>query len=408
MKIVHRRLSSLKPYERNPRVNAKAVDAVARSIEAFGFRSPIVVDRESVIVCGHTRWKAAQQLGLKTVPVHIARDLTPEQLRTFRIVDNSTADLAEWDAELLPLELADLRSLGVDLDLLGFSDADLSKWLGGQPQKGLTDPDDVPDVPEEPVTKLGDLWLLGEHRLLCGDSTNPSSIERVLDGKKARMMFTDPPWNVAIGLDSNPRHRQREGLKNDDLAPEEFQAFLDGFITAVSPHVEGDIYCVLGASEWPRLDASLRSHGYHWSATVIWAKDSFVLGRSKYHRRYEPIWFGWHSRGKSSFQGRRDLDDVWEVPRPKRSEEHPTMKPVELVARAVVNSSRAGDLVFDAFGGSGSTLIACEQHGRKAALVEIDPGYCDVIVRRWEGFTGGKAERLECPGALNAGAARAS
>jgi DNA modification methylase len=197
---------------------------------------------------------------------------------------------------------------------------------------------------------------------------------------------------VAIGLDSNPKHRQRQGLQNDDLSPEQFQAFLRGFVSAVAPYVDGDVYCVLGASEWPTLDSTLRSCGFHWSATVIWVKDVFVLGRSKYHRRYEPIWYGWKHKGKSSFVGRRDVDDVWEIDRPKVSELHPTTKPVEVSRRAIANSSVAGDVVVDPFGGSGSTLIAAEQAGRRAFLMELEPTYVDVIVRRWEAFTGLKAE----------------
>jgi DNA modification methylase len=207
-------------------------------------------------------------------------------------------------------------------------------------------------------------------------------------GSKAQMMFTDPPWNVGIGQDSNPRHRQRKGLVNDSLPPDEFQSFLDGFVDAVMPHVTGDIYCVLGASEWPRLDATLRSHGLHWSATVIWVKDTFVLGRSKYHRRYEPIWYGWQDKGSSSFCEQRDLDDVWEIPRPKRSELHPTTKPVALVARALANSSHRSQVVADPFLGSGTTLIAAEQTGRVCYGLEIDPAYCDVVCARWSALTG--------------------
>jgi DNA modification methylase len=238
------------------------------------------------------------------------------------------------------------------------------------------------------VTKPGDLWVLGEHRLLCGDATSPADLAKLMDGAVARMCFTDPPWNVAIGGDNNPRHRQRQGLKNDDLPAADFRAMLDGFARNLRTHVSGDVYVVLGASEWPTLDLALRDAGYHWSATVIWAKDAFVLGRSKYHRRYEPIWYGWHRQGKSSFCDRRDLDDVWEIPRPKRSELHPTTKPVALVARAIANSSVRGNAVVDCFGGSGTTLIAAEQTGRAAHLMELDPLYCDVIARRWEEFTG--------------------
>jgi DNA modification methylase len=205
------------------------------------------------------------------------------------------------------------------------------------------------------------------------------------DGR-AQMCFTDPPWNVAIGLDSNPRHRQREGLQNDNLDSASFMNFLSGFIRNTRAYVEGDLYCVLGAAEWPTLDASLRAEGYHWSATIIWAKDAFVLGRSKYHRRYEPIWYGWHEKGKSSFGTDRTEDDVWEVPRPRRSDDHPTMKPVQLVERALKNSSAPGQLIYEPFGGSGTTLLAAERLGRACNAMEIEPRFADVIRRRWAEF----------------------
>lgn len=235
---------------------------------------------------------------------------------------------------------------------------------------------------------MGKLVVKSKHRVMCGDSTKAEDVDRLMAGKTAIMMFTDPPWNVAIGEDSNPRHRQRTGLKNDNLSAEDFRSFLDSFIGVIKHHVSGDVYCVLGSSEWPTLDLAMRKQGYHWSATVIWVKDIFVLGRSKYHRRYEPIWYGWHEKGKSSFGTDRALDDVWEIPRPKRSEEHPTMKPVELVINAIRNSSRVGDVVVDVFGGSGTTLIASEQLDRAAFLMEISQSYCDVIVQRWQKFTG--------------------
>jgi DNA modification methylase len=394
MEITLWKTDDVRPYDRNPRLNDEAVDAVAASIREFGFRQPIVVDAEGVIVVGHTRWRAAKKLGLAQVPVHVATDLTSEQLKAYRIADNKTNELAEWNYELLPLELADLQAANYDLGLLAFSADELAELLGTDERDGLCDPDEVPAPPEEPITQPGDLWLLGDHRLLCGDSTQADQIERLLDRQKAQMLFTDPPWNVGIGRDSNPRHRQRPGLRNDSLPASQFQAFLDGFIGNARSAVLGDVYCVLGASEWPRLDASLRAAGFHWSATIIWVKDTFVLGRSKYHRRYEPIWYGWHADQRSSFTSRRDLDDVWEIARPKRSEEHPTMKPVELASRAIRYSSRAGQNVLDLFGGSGSTLIAAEQTGRKAFLMELDPRYADVIVERYQKFSGKKAERI--------------
>jgi site-specific DNA-methyltransferase (adenine-specific) len=393
MLVEDRPIDSIRPYENNPRFNDAAVDAVAASIKAYGFRQPIVVDEQNVIIVGHTRYKAAIKLGMKTVPVHVAKGLTPGQAKAYRLADNQTATIARWDEDKLPFELLALQQEGFDLSLTGFSGDELLRLLGDDANPGLADLDDVPEPPQEPETEPGDLWVLGEHRLLCGDATRPDDVHRLLGGAKAAMLFTDPPWNVAIGQDANPRHRQRAGLKNDNLPDDQFAALLDGFLGATKNAVSGDVYCVLGAAEWPRLDTALRQHGYHWSATLIWVKDTFVLGRSKYHRRYEPIWYGWHGKGKSSFTGRRDLDDVWELPRPKRSEEHPTMKPVELVRRAIAQSSQAGQAVLDLFAGAGSTLIAAEQAERQALLMEIDPGYCDVVVRRWERFTGKTAER---------------
>jgi DNA modification methylase len=288
----------------------------------------------------------------------------------------------------------------VDLSLSGFDDheiRDVLRRLESREKSERTEEFDLDEALEEatrqPRTKAGDLWRLGEHRLLCGDATDPDVIARLMGATPARMVFTDPPWNVSIGKDSNPRHRQRRGLANDDLSPEAFSAFLASFAAAMLPHLDGDLYCVLGASEWPTLDRVLRDAGLHWSATIIWMKDAFVLGRSQFHRRYEPIWYGWAKGGSSSFQGRRDLDDVWEVDRPRRSKHHPTMKPVELMEKALAASSAPGDVVLDPFGGSGSTLIACERTGRLARTVELDPRYCDVVLARFEAFSGERAVR---------------
>jgi ParB-like chromosome segregation protein Spo0J len=235
------KITDIRPYPGNPRLNDAAVDSVARSLAEYGFRQPIVVDPEYVIVVGHTRFKAALKLGFQQVPVHVATDLTPEQIRAYRIADNQTATLAEWNYDLLPIELGALKDADYDLSLLGFDPDELHKLLtGGEPADGLCDPDDVPEPPEA-ISQPGDLWLLGEHRL--------------------------------------PRHRQREGLANDDLSPEEFSDFLESFVRHATTKVHGDTYVVLGASEWPTLDRTLRSAGFHWSATIIWCKDIFVLGR---------------------------------------------------------------------------------------------------------------------------------
>ncbi|MCI0620289.1 MAG: DNA modification methylase [Acidobacteria bacterium] len=399
MKVRWVEVDRVKPYFRNPRKRSElSVKKIAASIEEFGWQQPIVCDRDLVIIVGHGRYDAARLLKTNKVPVVVAENLTPEQAAAYRLADNRTNEETEWDLDLLKVELKDLKGLDYALEHTAFDDDELARLLADvEGTAGLTDEDEVPDEPEEPVCAPGDLWLLGRHRLMCGDATSPDAVAELMDGKKAGMVFTDPPWNVAIGLDGNPRHRQRAGLTNDNMSDEEFAEFLAASTRNLVNFCAGDLYCILGASNWPVLDQTLRDHGFHWSATIIWVKDAFVLGRSKYHRRYEPIWYGWQRTGKSSYAAGRDQDDVWEVQRPKRSEEHPTMKPVELPTRAIQNSSAPKDVVLDLFGGAGSTLIACEKLARVGRIMEIDPKYCDVILRRWQNFTGNTA-KLEADG----------
>ena len=390
MEIVTRKVDELIPYENNPRKNDDAVKCVKASIEQFGFKVPIVIDAQGVIVAGHTRLKAAKELGMKEVPCIVADDLTDEQVRAYRLADNKTAEMAEWDIELLDTELLDLEA-NFDMTEFGF---EIEPPPAVEIEDDGFDADAAMEEIDEPITKRGDIWNLGKHRLMCGDSTNPRDIDTLFSGKVARMCITDPPWNVAIGLDSNPRHRQRDGLVNDNMTSADFAKFLDMFVAAVSPHLDGDMYCCLGASEWPTLDKALRGNGYHWSGTIIWVKDAFVLGRSNYHRRYEPLWYGWKDGKTSSYNGERNLDDVWEFKRPRVSKEHPTMKPIELWAEGIKNSSKPNDVIVDPFGGSGTAIIAAEQLGRSAYSMEIDPKYCDVIIKRWESLTGQKAVLL--------------
>lgn len=402
-------IERLHPDPANPRrISDEELDALERSMRTFGVVQPVLARREDgVVIGGHQRLTAARRLGMTEVPV-IWLDLDVARSRLLNLALNRIG--GTWDEQLLARLLGDLALVPeLDLSLSGFGDDEIAaalKKLDSREKRERPESFDFDEAFEEatrqPRTAPGDLWALGDHRLLCGDSTDPASIARVLDGRKATMLFTDPPWNVAIGKDSNPRHRQRRGLQNDDLSPEAFASFLASFAAAVIPHLAGDAYVVLGASEWPTLDRVLRDAGFHWSATVIWVKDAFVLVRSQFHRRYEPLWYGWLANGSSSYQGRRDLDDVWEVPRPRRSKHHPTMKPVELVERALEASSAPGDRVLDPFGGSGSTLIAAERTGRVASLVELDARYCDVILARWEAFTGRVAERVSTAAAIAA------
>ncbi len=381
---------------RNPNTHpASQIELLAKIISAQGWRAPITVStRSGFVVRGHGRLEAARVLKLEQVPVDW-QDYESEAAEWADLIaDNRIAELAAPDLPMLKDLLSDLDTGEFDMDLTGFEHSELELLFTAAPSAGPeVIEDEAPEPPEDPVTKAGDLWMLGNHRLLCGDATSSDDVKGLMADRDADMVFTDPPWNVAIGLDSNPRHRQRPGLKNDNLSPQDFHDFLGMVALQIAAFAKGDVYCVLGASEWPSLDFALRGAGLHWSATVIWVKDTFVLGRSKYHRRYEPIWYGWPKKGASTFCDRRDLDDVWEIPRPRRSEEHPTMKPVALVARALDHSSKTGDCVLDLFLGSGTTLIAAEQLGRVCYGLELDPAYCDVIVKRWETFTGKEATR---------------
>lgn len=382
-------IASIKPYDKNPRRNDEAVDAVANSITEFGFKNPIIVDNDLIIIAGHTRLKAAKKLGLKEVPVIIASDLTPEQVRAFRIIDNKTAELADWDEDLLKGEMQDLD---IDWTEFGFEDVDLG--IDDVPIEEMLDTiveDEAPEPPEEPRTKRGDVYRLGNHYLMCGDSTSKEDVDRLMGGSKAQMLFTDPPWNVDYG-ETKEKWKDRRIL-NDNLSENDFYKFLsDVFTRAKESLVGGITYVILGIEEWGTLMSVMSENGFHWSSTIIWAKDQFVLSRKDYHLQYEPMWYGWEgSKPRIHPVDDRTQSDLWEIERPKRSDEHPTMKPVKLVARAIVNSSCEGDTVLDLFGGSGSTLIACEQTGRACRTMELDPGYCDVIVDRWEALTGEEA-----------------
>lgn len=382
LRIERVRLDVLTLDPNNARKHGKRnLDAIMASLDRFGQRRPLVVSHAGTVIAGNGTLEAARALGWDRIAItRTPEDWTDDEAKAYALTDNRTAELATWDEDLLGVQLVELEAAGWDTAAFGFEPAS-GKVIEREEEIDL-------EVPADPISSLGDLWVLGKHRVLCGDSTVPETYKQLMGGEQARMMFTDPPWNVAIGQDSNPKHRQRAGLKNDDLSSDDFARFLESFAQAATPHVAGDVYCVLGASEWPMLDMTLRRAGFHWSATVIWVKDVFVLGRSKYHRRYEPIWYGWRNDSKSSFQGRRDLDDVWEIPRPRRSDEHPTMKPVALVQRAIEASSKVGEIVLEPFAGSGSSIIAAEQANRSCYAVELEPGYVDVVCRRFQQATG--------------------
>jgi DNA modification methylase len=391
MKVELIEIGRVIPYARNPRRNDMAVAKVAASIKEYGFRQPIVVDEELVIIAGHTRLMAAQSLGLKKVPVHIAIGLTEAQVKAYRLADNRTHEDAEWDEELLVIELGELEELGFDLNLTGFEAVELDKLLDGAEMDGLTDDDAIPEAPETAVTKEGDIWLLGDHKLICGDSCLPKTMKALMGDELADMVFTDPPYNVDYGGSMKDKVRgNKRKIKNDNLG-DGFQQFLNDACNNMVKVCKGAMYICMSSSELHTLQKAFADSGGHWSTFIIWAKNTFTMGRADYQRQYEPILYGWPEGNKHFWCGDRSQSDVWHYDKPKVNDLHPTMKPVELVARAIENSSKSRDIVLDSFGGSGTTLIACEKLKRQARLIELDPIYCDVIVKRWEEFTGKKA-----------------
>ncbi len=388
--------AKLVPYARNARTHSEAqVAQIAASIVEFGFTNPILAGSDGVIVAGHGRLAAAQKLGLAVVPVVVLDHLTPTQRRALVIADNRIAENAAWDDDLLRVELEALQDEGFDLDLTGFDADALAELLAGDEpdNEGQTDEDAVPDVGDAPVSRPGDVWHLGPHRLLCGDATVATSYEALLDGEAVDMVFTDPPYNVNYANSATDKMRGKDrAILNDNLG-DGFYDFLLAALTPTLAHCRGAIYVAMSSSELDTLQSAFRAAGGHWSTFIIWAKNTFTLGRADYQRQYEPILYGWPEGGERHWCGDRDQGDVWQIKKPQKNDLHPTMKPVELVERALRNSSRPGNVVLDPFGGSGTTLIAAEKAGRVARLIELDPKYADVIVRRWEDYTGKKATR---------------
>lgn len=387
-------LDRLLPYAANARTHDDAqIAQIAASIAEFGFNAPCLVDDRGVLIAGHGRLLGARKLGLTEVPVICLGHLSEAQARAYRIADNRIAENSKWDEAMLAAEVARLQEENVDLSLLGFGEDEIDDLLNLEDgNEGNTDDDAVPEAPLDPVTKTGDVYVLGNHRLLCGDSTVLENVENVLDGALADMVFTDPPYNVDYGNTAKDKMRGNDRkIMNDNLG-KGFEAFLYDACVNMVTVCKGAIYICMSSSELHTLQKAFVAAGGKWSTFVIWAKNTFTLGRSDYQRQYEPILYGWKQGTDHFWCGARDQGDVWFVNKPTKNDLHPTMKPVELVERAVRNSSKSRDIVLDCFGGSGSTLIACEKAGRQARLIELDPKYCDVIVKRWEEFTGKKAE----------------
>ena len=378
------------PYARNPRKNDAVVEQMCGAIKEFGFRIPIVARSDGTVVDGHLRLKAAQRLGLVDVPVALADDLSEAQIKAFRLLANRSAAWAAWDDDLLALEFQDLRDLGFDLGLTGFEPGEIAAFMADS-SPGLTDPDDVPAAPEHPVSRPGDVWICGEHRALCGDATVLSDVEMLLGGELADMTFCDPPYNVNYANSANDKMRGKNRAILNDALGESFGAFLYDASVNILSVTKGAVYICMSSSELDTLQKAFREAGGKWSTFVIWAKNTFTLGRADYQRQYEPILYGWKDGADHYWCGARDQGDVWSIDKPHKNDLHPTMKPVSLVERAIRNSSKSRDIVLDPFGGSGTTMIAAEREGRRARLIELDPQYVDVIVQRWQAFTGKEA-----------------
>jgi len=410
MQIEMRPTDAVVPYEHNPRLNDAAVDAVARSLQEFGFRQPIVVDADGVIIVGHTRWRAARQLGLETVPVHVA-DLDEVKARAYRIADNQTATIADWDMDLLPGELRDLEGAGFDLSVLGWGQEDLDAMLAevGGGGGAAEDADEVPEPPKVALTRPGDLWVLGKHRLLCGDSTKPADVDRLLNGEKAALCATDPPYLVDYtgerpddsGKDWSDTYREVEITDAESF----FTGVFTNVLRVLAPHAA--IYCWhahkrqrLIAEVWERL--GILDH-----QQIVWVKPTPVFGRVFWHFRHEPCMMGWRQGSMPEHDSDHEFSSVWEVDWEGKSRivgnEHPTQKPVEIFARPMRKHTRPGDLCYEPFSGSGSQLIAAESLGRRCCAMELEPVFVDVAVRRWERYTGKTARRygpdgVELPG----------
>lgn len=367
-------VDSLNPNPKNPNKHPDSqIELLSKNIKYLGWRHPITVSKRSgFIVAGHGRLMAAKKLGVQIVPVDYQDFNSDADEMAVLVADNRLAELSETSEEDLKNILSELDGK-IEIDLTGFSETEVEQLLREINSDVLDE--DVPEVPTEPVSKFGDIFEFGSHRLMCGDSTDSEQVKKLMADEIANMVFTDPPYNVDYGSDDRK-------IENDNLGSE-FPQFLEKVIKNIFSFSNGAIYICMSSSEIDSLQSTFRRLGGHWSTFIIWAKDTFTLGRSDYHRQYEPILYGWKDGVSHYFCGDRSQGDVWEFAKPKKNDVHPTMKPVELCQRAVQNSSKPNDIVLDLFGGSGSTLIACEQTNRRCRMMEFEPKYCDVILKRF-------------------------
>lgn len=386
MEIKNLKTDDLIPYINNARHNDDAVDAVASSIKNFGFKVPVIVDGNNEIIAGHTRVKAAKKLGLETVPVVVANDLTPEQVKAFRLADNKVGEIATWDDDMLNAELAELADLDFDMTDFGF------EALSFESDDEVVEDDDFDVAPiEEPTSKLGQIYQLGSHRLMVGDSTDTKQVAALLDGEKADLLLTDPPYNIGYSNPTTGHTVAGQTILNERQSDEEYLKFLSEAFSAGKNWISdcASFYIWYDSKfSWAVMNA-INEAGLFYRQTLIWKKNAFTLGRP-YRKQFEVAIFGSVGKDYNWYNGQGE-PDVLEFNRPMKSIEHPTMKPVALFDYQMKNSSKPGDIVLDLFGGSGTTMIAAEQNGRAARLMELDPRYADVIIKRWEELTGDTA-----------------
>lgn len=395
VKVQNVSIDKIKPYENNPRDNEAGVDAVANSIDEFGWQQPIVVDKDNVIIVGHTRYKAAKKLGMKEVPVVVADKLSEEQVKAYRLADNKTGELTDWDDGLLDSELDDI--LNIDMSDFGF-DIDMPDDEDNEAKED--DFDEEP--PAKPKSKLGQIYQLGRHRLMCGDSTKPEDVKKLVGGVKCDLLLTDPPYNVDYsskdyGWDKASKTRKYNQISNDKMTPDEFYEFLLSVFKNAKDNLKTGASFYIWFSDLATVEFNNAANeaGLLVKETLIWEKNNIVLGRQDYQHKHEPCLYGWVEGGSHSWYSDRKQTTVMHFDKPQRSDLPPTMKPVALFDYQIKNSTKSGDTVLDLFGGSGTTIMACEQDGRNACVMEYDPKYVDVIIKRWEDFTGKKAKLIE-------------
>ena len=401
-KIEQRLVADLIPYAANSRTHSDAqVAQIAASIKEFGWTNPILVSGDDTIIAGHGRLLAARKLAMVEVPVLVLDHLSKAQQRALVIADNQLALNAGWDMDMLKAEIEDLKLDDFDLNILGFDDKFLDGLLEPEPTAGLTDEDAVPEVPETPKTVLGDVWVLGNHRLMCGDSTSIDALEKLTEGRLVDMWLTDPPYNVAYEGGT----KEKLTIQNDSMGDDDFRQFLrDAYVAADAVMKAGAVFYIWHAdSEGYNFRGAAKDAGWQVRQCLVWKKSSLVMGRQDYHWQHEPCLYGWKEGAAHLWATDRKQTTILEFNKPSRNGEHPTMKPVELFEYQMLNNTKGADLVLDSFGGSGTTIIAAEKHGRYGRLMELDPKYCDVIVKRWQEFTGKEAVHAETGETFNGG-----